>query len=88
MQNCLQMIFAFLFLVIHDVDILANELNKRIVLSDRMSFNPHPRKQAQEITFSRKTKKIAHLSLRFNNSIAFSHKLHIKNIFLAARLAR
>ena len=34
-----------------------------------MSFNPDPSKQAQEIIFSRKTKKISHPSLRFNNSI-------------------
>ena len=34
-----------------------------------MSFNLDPRKQAQEIIFSRKTKKICHPSLRFNNSI-------------------
>ena len=35
----------------------------------KMSFNPDPSKQAQEIIFSRKTKKICHLSLRFDNSI-------------------
>ena len=34
-----------------------------------MSFNLDPRKQVQEIIFSRKTKKICHPSLRFNNSI-------------------
>ena len=35
----------------------------------KMSFNPDPSKQAKEIIFSRKTKKIGHLSLRFSNSI-------------------
>ena len=34
-----------------------------------MSFNPDPSKQAQEIIFSRKTKKVPHPSLRFNNNI-------------------
>ena len=34
-----------------------------------MSFNPDPSKQAQEIIFSRKTKKNSHPSLHFNNSI-------------------
>ena len=35
-----------------------------------MGFNPGSSKEAQEITFSRNTKKIYHPSLRFNNSIA------------------
>ena len=34
-----------------------------------MSFNPDPRKQAQEIIFSRKTKKISHPSFCFDNDI-------------------
>ena len=34
-----------------------------------MSFNADPSKQVQEIIFSRKTKKISHPSLNFNNSI-------------------
>ena len=33
------------------------------------SFNPDPTKQAQEISFSKKTKKISHPSLRLNKSI-------------------
>ena len=33
-----------------------------------MSFNPDPNKQAQEVIFSRKTKKINHLSLTFKKS--------------------
>ena len=35
----------------------------------KMTFNPDPGKQAQEIIFRRKTKKISHPSLRFNNNI-------------------
>ena len=35
----------------------------------KRSFNPDPSKQAQEIIFSRKTKKNSHPLLRFNNSI-------------------
>ena len=52
-----------------------------------MSFNPDPSKQAQEIIFSRKTKKISHPSLRFNNSIV-SQTTYQKyfGIFLDARL--
>ena len=33
-----------------------------------MAFNPDLSKQAQEIVFSRKTHKISHLKLNFNNS--------------------
>ena len=52
-----------------------------------MSFNPDPSKQAQEITFSKKTKKISHPSLRFNNSIVSqtSNQKHL-GIFLDAQL--
>ena len=52
-----------------------------------MSFNPDPSKQAQEIIFSRKTKKICHPSLRFNNSIVSQspYQKHL-GIFLDARL--
>ena len=53
----------------------------------KMSFNPDPSKQAQEITFSRKTKKNSHPLLRFNNSIV-SQSPHQKQIgiFLDAQL--
>ena len=33
-----------------------------------MSFNPDPNKQAQEVIFSRKLKKVCHPSLHFNNN--------------------
>ena len=52
-----------------------------------MSFNPDPSKQVQEIIFSRKTKKISHPSLRFNNSIVSQspYQKHL-GIFLDAQL--
>ena len=33
-----------------------------------MSFNPDPNKQAQEVIFSRKLKKVCHPPLRFDNN--------------------
>ena len=33
-----------------------------------MSFNPDPNKQAQEVIFSRKLKKVCHPTLCFNNN--------------------
>ena len=63
-----------LFSVIHNVDTSANELNNDLYQINKwafqwkMSFNPDPSKQAQEIIFSGKTKKISHPLLRFNNS--------------------
>ena len=82
-----------LFSFVHDVDTSANELNNDLYQINKwafqwkMSFNPDPSKQAQEIIFSRKTKKICHPSLRFNNSIV-SQSLYQKHlgIFLDARL--
>ena len=52
------------FSVIHDVNTSANELNNDLYQINKwdfqwkMSFNPDPSKQAQEIIFSSKTKKI------------------------------
>ena len=37
-----------------------------------MSFNLDRAKQAQEVLFSRKTNKVTHLTLYFNNVTAFS----------------
>ena len=52
-----------------------------------MSFNPDPSKQAQEIIFSRKTKKVFHPSLRFKNSIISQTPYKkLLGIFLDARL--
>ena len=82
-----------LFSVIHDVETSANELNDDLYRINKwrfqwkMSFNPHPSKQAQEIIFSRKTKKISHPSLLFHNSIVSQtpSQKHL-GIFLEAQL--
>ena len=64
-----------LFLIIHDVDTSANELNNDLYQINKwafqwkMSFNPDPSKQTQEIVFNRKAKKNYHSSLNFNISI-------------------
>ena len=52
-----------------------------------MSFNPDPSKQAQEIIFSRKPKKISHPLLNFNNNIVsqFPYQKHL-SIFLDVQL--
>ena len=69
-----------LFLVIHDVDTSANELNNDLYQINKwsfqwkISFNPDPSKQPQEIIFSRKTKRIYHSSLRFTVSQSPYHK--------------
>ena len=34
----------------------------------KMNFNPDPKKQAQEVVFSRKIKKTSHPPLNFNNN--------------------
>ena len=66
---------ASLFSVIHDVNTSASQLNDDLCQINKwtfqwkMSFNPDPSKQTQEISFSRKAKKIFHPSLRFINSI-------------------
>ena len=52
-----------LFSVIHNANTIAKELNNDLININRwayqwkMSFNPDPSKQAQEVIFSRKTKK-------------------------------
>ena len=64
-----------LFSAVHDVNTSANELNNDLYQINKwafqwkMSFNPDPSKQAQEIIFSRKTKKICHPSLSRNPHI-------------------
>ena len=81
-----------LFSVIHNANSSANELNNDLYQINKwafqwnMSFNPDPSKQAQEIIFSRKTKKISRPSFRFNNSIVSqSPYAYCLGIFLDAR---
>ena len=63
-----------LFSVIHDSQTSANVLNKDLEMIHnwafqcKMNFNQDPVKQAQEFIFSRKTKKLPHPSLVFNNT--------------------
>ena len=63
-----------LFSVIHDSQASANVLNKDLELIHnwafqwKINFNPDPTKQAQEVIFSRKTKKLPHPPLVFNNT--------------------
>ena len=63
-----------LFSVIHDSSTTRNELNDDLVKINnwayqwKMSFDPDPNKQGQEVSFSRKTKKINHPCLTFNKS--------------------
>ena len=63
-----------LFSVVHNANTTAKELNNDLVKISRwayqwkMSFNLDPSKQAQEVTFSTKTKKEYHPSIAFNNN--------------------
>ena len=73
-----------LFSVVHNANTTAKELNNDLVKISRwayqrkMSFNPDPSKQAQEVIFSRKTKKEYHPPFAFNNKMY--RKLIRKNI--------
>ena len=63
-----------LFRTVNDINTTSNDLNKDLdKISDwafqwKMSFNPDPSKQAQEIIFSRKYNKKVHPSLTFNKA--------------------
>ena len=63
-----------LFSVVHNANTTAKALNNDLVKISRwayqwkMSFNPDPGKQAQEVIFSRKTKKEYHPPLAINNN--------------------
>ena len=62
-----------LFCVVRDMTLSANVLNNNLLKINnwtyqwKMSFNPDPSKQAQEVIFSRKIKKPSHPDLIFNN---------------------
>ena len=86
-----------LFLAVHDVSASAKELNDDLKkVNDwpfqwKMSFNPDPSKQAQEVIFSRKSKRSTHPPLVFNNNnvsqtysqkhlgVILDFKEHLKN---------
>ena len=63
-----------LFNVAHGINTSANELNNDLKKVSnwaflwKMSLNPDPSKQSQEVIFSRKLKKLTHPSLVFNNA--------------------
>ena len=63
-----------LFSVVQDENASARELNDDLekinkwAFQWKMSFNPDLSKQAQEVIFSRKIKKVQHPSLVFNNN--------------------
>ena len=81
---CLVTIYLFiiylliisLFNVVHDIHTSAKELNNDLKKVSNwtfqwiMSFNPDPSKQAQEVIFSRKLKKVPHPPLVFNDANA------------------
>ena len=66
---------TFLFSVIFDKDLSAKNLNNDLnrinnwAFQWKMSFDPDPNKQAQEVLFSRKIQKSSRPSLIFNNNI-------------------
>ena len=73
-SSCNAKLFAdgtSLFFVMHNVDSAAAELNNDLakisskVQKWKMSFNPGPRKQGQEVIFSRKVNKDSHPPLTF-----------------------
>ena len=63
-----------LFDVVHDINTSANQLNNDLkkvsnwAFQWKTSFNPDPSKQAQEVIFSQKLKKVTHPLLVFNNA--------------------
>ena len=69
-----------LFSVTHDITTSANKLNndlKKIgdwAFQWKMSFNPDPSKQAQEVIFSRKLENVSRPPLVFNNANVSSCK--------------
>ena len=71
-----------LFSVAHDLNTSASDIDNDLkLISDwafqwKMSFNPDPGKQAQEIIFSRKKMKSSHLSVYFNNVPVNSNSVH------------
>ena len=71
-----------LFSVVHDISTSASNINNDLTLISnwafqwKMSFNPDPSKQAQEIIFSRKKIKSSHPSVYFNNIPVNSTSVH------------
>ena len=74
-----------MFSTVHDTNNCARLLNSDLLLIQnwalqwKMSFNPDPSKQAQEVIFSRKINKPIHPQLFFNENIINSipHQKHL-----------
>ena len=63
-----------LFSMVHDVNITVNLNNDLSKINDwaiqwKVSFNPDPSKQAQEVIFSRKPQNLNRDSIYFNNNL-------------------
>ena len=64
--------------VVHNINSIANGLNNDLMKTSnwtfqlKMKFNPYPNKPAQEVIFSRKTSKIYHPPLYFNQNLVKS----------------
>ena len=64
-----------LFSLVHNVNISTNNLNNDLSkINDRaiqwkMSFNPNPSKQAQEVIFSRKCQNLNHDAIYFKHNL-------------------
>ena len=76
-----------LFSVVYDVNASARELNddlkkvNKLAFQWKMSFNSDPSKQAQEVIFTRKIKKLPHPSLIFNiNNVLHPYKPLLKSM--------
>ena len=71
-----------LFSVVHNITDSANLLNSDLskinewALQWKISFNPDPTKQAQEVIFSGKTSQRSHPGLMFNNNIVYVTTIH------------
>ena len=63
-----------IFSVVHDINLSLSQLNDDLInISNwayqwKMPFNPEVTKQAQEVVFPRKSQKITHPTVYFNNS--------------------
>ena len=63
-----------IFSIVHDIDLSSKQLNDDLKKASdwayhwKMSFNPDLSKQAQEVIFSRKSSRVDHPVVTFNNS--------------------
>ena len=85
--KCQTFCWWHLFSVVHDIHSSASGLNKDLETINewafqwKMSFNPDPNKQAQEVIFTRISKNMHHPPLIFNKSKVFQSMIQ-KNLGL------